>query len=72
MDYVYFDRYSNELNPIVSNVSTVDFSFNLGILTALVACFIDIIIDQLSTHKYSFLKHGEFYLIFGIEFVFID
>lgn len=30
----------------------------IGILTALVACFIDIVIDQFSILKYSFLKRG--------------
>lgn len=50
--------------PLWANISTGHFSFDLGILTALVACFIDIIIDQISTHKYSFLKHGEFFIWF--------
>lgn len=33
--------------------------FHLGILTALIACIIDIVIDQISVHKYSFLKKGK-------------
>lgn len=31
----------------------------IGIITALIACFIDIVIDQLSIIKYSFLKRGK-------------
>lgn len=29
-----------------------------GILTALIACFIDIVIDQISIQKYGYLKEG--------------
>lgn len=36
-----------------------DALFCLGIFTALIACFIDIVIDQLSILKYSFLKNGK-------------
>lgn len=30
----------------------------IGIITALIACAIDIIIEELSARKYEFLKHG--------------
>lgn len=35
-------------------------------MTALVACFIDIVIDQISVRKYSFLKNGKFCIILNI------
>lgn len=32
----------------------------IGIITALIACAIDIIIEELSARKYEFLKYGKY------------
>lgn len=41
---------------LVNIVGIVSYS---GIMTALIACFIDIVIDQISIQKYSYLKEGK-------------
>lgn len=44
----------------------------IGIITALIACAIDIVIEELSAIKYAFLKHCKYIQSFNNEFTHQD